>query len=255
MRRQRDEAFVLGTHQLGEADLIVTLLAARVGRVRGVARGARRSRKRFAGALEPLTRVHASWLEREGRELHRIEDLEPLQSYAAMQAEPACQAACAVICEIAIATAQEGQDESRVFRMLGAVLEAMREGIEACTAVRYAEYWSLRLHGVLPDLDHCHNCGSSMEARGPAWAVPGEGLSCRNCRSEQSEGARMLSVAERRVLRRLGAVPPGELQGRIPEMLPGGALEDVLRGSLQVFVERGLRSYRHLAACYAESAT
>src|SRR5262245_47823182 len=101
MKHRRDEAYVLGTHDLGDNDVIVTLVAERAGRVRGVALSAKRSRRRFGGALEPLSRVHASWIEREGRELHRIESLELERSFAAMQADPARQAACAVLCEIA----------------------------------------------------------------------------------------------------------------------------------------------------------
>ena len=92
MTRQRDEAYVLRTRELREADLIVTLLGRENGAVRGVARAARRSRRRFGGALEPLTLVQASWIEKPGLDLHQFEELEPLRSYAEMQAEPATQA-------------------------------------------------------------------------------------------------------------------------------------------------------------------
>jgi len=100
VRQHRDQAYVLGTTELGEADLIVTLLAENTGRLRGVAPSARKSRKRFGGRLEPLTRVVVTWAQREGRDLHRIESLETLRSFAAMQADPAKQAACAVLAEI-----------------------------------------------------------------------------------------------------------------------------------------------------------
>src|SRR3990172_5379475 len=115
MKQRHDEAYVLGTHELGEADLIVTLLAEQAGRVRGVARSARKSRRRFGGALEPMTRVRASWVEKEGRELHRSECLEMARSSATMQADPAVHAACAVFCELGSAVAREGQADPNTF--------------------------------------------------------------------------------------------------------------------------------------------
>ena len=86
MIRQRDEAFVLRTQELGEADLIVTLLTEHHGQVRAVARSARRSRRRFGGVLEPMTRVRAAWTEREGRDLHGLDEIEARRSFAEMQA-------------------------------------------------------------------------------------------------------------------------------------------------------------------------
>ena len=79
LKARTAEAFVLRTGSLGESDVLITLFTRELGKVRGVARGARRSRKRFGGALEPLTRVRASFVEREGRDLVQVNDLEVLQ--------------------------------------------------------------------------------------------------------------------------------------------------------------------------------
>ena len=127
MIRQRDEAFVLDTRALGEADLIVALLTEQHGKIRAVARAARRSRRRFGGLLEPLTRVRAAWLEQEGRELHRLDELEARRSFAEMQADPLCQAACAVLTDIVSALSHEGQADPEEFRLVGAVLETSFE--------------------------------------------------------------------------------------------------------------------------------
>lgn len=209
MKPRRDEAWVLGTHELGEADLIVTLLAEHAGRVRGVATSARRSRKRFGGALEPLTRVHATWVEREGRDLHRIESLDLDRSFAAMQSAPERQAASAIVCEIAAASSHEGEGDPRYFRLVGAVAEALENGLDPWVAVRYFEYWTLRLHGVLPEDD-----GSGDRAMLAAFAVE----------------------------------PPGAC-GRFAEAArPGSPSERLLRRALEDFLERPLRTYRHLGA-------
>ncbi len=246
MRHHSDEAYVLGTHQLGEADLIVTLLAEQAGRVRGVARAARRSRRRFGGALEPLTRVRAGWSEREGRDLARIDSLEPLRSYAGMQAEPGRQAACAVIAEIAGGTEREGQGDPRLFRLLGAVFDAVEQGLHPVTAVRYFELWTLKLHGVLPELGYCARCSSAIAGSGRRWACAEHGLLCAGCRGRTETRTRPVGSGERAFVAAALANPPAGLDRFVESTRTGAGLELLLRGSLQAFLERGLRTYRHL---------
>jgi DNA repair protein RecO (recombination protein O) len=236
---------VLGTTELGEADLIVTLLAENTGRLRGVAPSARKSRKRFGGRLEPLTRVVVTWAQREGRELHRIESLETLRSFATMQADPARQAACAVLAEVTGTVVHEGEADPRTFRLLGALLEALEGGLDPWTAVRYLEYWTLRLHGVLPDLDACASCGTELEARDPHWVAEGSVL-CRRC--PKPAGAVVLSATEREALASFSKSEPSAVTASRDAVRPDGALERLLRTALESFVERKLRTYRHLRA-------
>jgi DNA repair protein RecO (recombination protein O) len=252
VRQCRDEAYVLGTSELGEADLIVTLLAEHHGRVRGVGAAARKSRRRFGGALAPMTRVTASWVERPGRELHRIESLEPLRSFAAMQSDPACQAACAVLCEITAGVVRDEQPEAATFRLLGAVLEALEGGLHPWFAVRYAEYWTLKLHGVLPDLAHCASCGEPFPQRGARWAVAGEGFLCRRCPKPQ--GAVAFRSGDLAALAMIDKNPPHALDMPLEVARPLGPLETLLRGTVEAFAERTFRSYRHLRAATADGA-
>jgi DNA repair protein RecO (recombination protein O) len=246
LRQRTDEAYVLATQPLGESDLIVTLLGEQAGLVRGVAAYARTSRRRFGGALEPLTRVRAAWVEKPGRELHRIESLDPARSYAAMQAEPARQAACAVLAEMFRSVAREEQPEPQGFRLLGAVLDALEEGLDPFAAVRYAEYWTLRLHGVLGDPSACADCGAPLPAAG--WASPTSGVVCPDCLRARSTGARRLTAADREFLRAAAVSPPSAMAAHRAAARPGGALETLLRGGVETFVERTLRTYRHLQA-------
>ena len=237
---------MLGTTKLGEADLIVTLLAEHHGRVRGVAASARKSRRRFGGALEPMTRVAAAWVEREGRELHRIETLEPLRSFAAMQSDPARQAACAVLSEITSATIRDEQPEEATFRLLGATLAALEGGLHPWLAVRYAEYWTLKLHGVLPDLSRCAECGEPFAASGLRYAVPGAGFLCGTC--EKPQGAVAVRSSELEALTAIDKNPPQALDLAPDVARPQGPLESFLRGTIEAFAERSFRSYRHLRA-------
>src|SRR5437588_514456 len=78
MALKESEAIVLRTYPLREADLLVTFFTRMEGKVRGVARAAKKSRKRFGGALEPLTFVRAFYEDRERQELERRDALEAL---------------------------------------------------------------------------------------------------------------------------------------------------------------------------------
>jgi len=235
--RLQDEAFVLDARELGESDLIVTLFTVEHGEVRAVARGARRSRRRFGGLLQPLTRVRASWAERDGRDLQRLEALDEVHSFAAMQAEPARQAACAILAELTAAFSHAGQSDRDEFRLLGASLEAMEQGVDPTAIVRYFEYWTLRVHGLLPDLHACAGCGAELSG---ARRVASEGLLCRDCPATGRETR--LNGAELEFLELLRCTAPGKLTVNAP---PGGGLELLLRGSLEAFCERRFRTYRH----------
>src|SRR5687767_8016961 len=74
------EALILRTYKLGEADRIVVFLTRDRGKKRGVAKGARRPRSRYVGALEPMTRAGVAYFEREQRDLVRINYVEPTRS-------------------------------------------------------------------------------------------------------------------------------------------------------------------------------
>lgn len=247
MRLVRDEAWLLRTHALGEADLILTLLAEEHGGVRAVARSARRSRRRFGGALEPLTRLRVSWSEKEGRELHRIETIETVRSYAPMQSEPAMQAACAVLAEVAEVYSRDGHPDARAFRLLGACLDALEAGGEPWPVIRYFEWWTLRLHGLLPDLAACARCGAALDGGRGGWAGEGQ-LRCRGCLADAGGSVRRFGDEARRFLEQVRSTPPGELVADRDAVGPGGPLEAVLRGTLEAFAERRFRTYRHLAA-------
>lgn len=253
MKRLCDECFVLDTFALGEADLIVTLWAREEGKVRAVAPAARRSLRRFGGALEPLTRIRAEWSEKQGRELHRLESADCVRSFATMQREPELQATCAVLREIALTFGHEGQAEPSGFRLLAAVLEALEAGADPATSLRYYEYWMLRLHGLLPDLEACSLCGAELSAAGATRLVVGHGLRCRACRP--AAGARELAwgAADGETLAALARRAPGQIAA-LPRAARGGAVEALLRGALEGFAERRFRSYRHLELSRATGA-
>src|SRR5256885_11119491 len=80
MRLHTTDALILRTYKLGESDRIVVFLTRDRGKKRGVAKNARQSRRRFGGGLEPLTYGRVGYMERERRELVRLDYVEPIRS-------------------------------------------------------------------------------------------------------------------------------------------------------------------------------
>jgi DNA repair protein RecO (recombination protein O) len=172
---------VLRTQPLGESDRIVVLLARGAGKVRAVAKGARRSRKRFGANLMLLSRVRVSCFEKEGQDLARLESADLLESFYLLQEDPERGAALACLAEVADAFAREEQEDDAFFRLLHAVLRAVRDGLDLDWAARYFEIWTLRLHGFLPSLETCGECGAALADRGGRFLRREGVAACARC--------------------------------------------------------------------------
>jgi DNA repair protein RecO (recombination protein O) len=146
------DALVLRTYRFGEADLIVVFFTRDRGKKRGVAKGARRPRSRFAGALEPLTEARIAYFERERRELVGVNYAEVQHSPMAMAgAGPEAFGHIGYFAELLDEWALDGDADERLFRLGASMLEALSAGAPVEPLARYFEYWLLRLQGVYPE--------------------------------------------------------------------------------------------------------
>jgi DNA repair protein RecO (recombination protein O) len=158
------DALVLRTYKLGEADRIVVFLTRDRGKKRGVAAGARRTRSRFAGALEPLTEARIAYFESERRELVSLNYAEPVQS-PLRAPNPEALGYSHYFAELLDAWAAEADPDERLFRLGTSVLEALTRGAAVEPLARYFECWLLRLQGVYPaELDLSKAAGAFVEA-------------------------------------------------------------------------------------------
>ena len=159
------EALVLRTYKLGEADRIVVFLTKDRGKKRGVAKGARRQRSRFAGALEPLTEVRVAYFESERRELVGLNYAETVRSPLLLTASSLKESSSAAtpalagryllveyIAELLDEWAQDSDADDRLYRLGASMLDALTAGAPPEPLARYFEYWLLRLQGVYPEV-------------------------------------------------------------------------------------------------------
>ena len=197
------EALVLRTYPLKEADLVVSFFTRDQGKLRGVAKRARRPKGGFGAGLERLSHVRLRYFQRETRELVNLDSVELIQSQFALASDYLSSVALDYFAEISEQMLPSDEPSERFFRLLLAVLESLREGGEGSVlrAVNYFSLWAVRLSGWLPELYACLACGGALDEPGErAFFSRGQpGLTCLHCRRTVG-GSEQLGI-ERRVAR------------------------------------------------------
>jgi DNA repair protein RecO (recombination protein O) len=197
MSLRESEALVLRTYPLREADLLVTLFTRVEGKVRGVARSAKKSKRRFGGALEPLTYVRAFYDVRERQELARLDACEVLESPLAAEVSYPRAVALGHIAELLDELLPDREANDAVFRLTLSVLHVLT-GPEIWMPLTYFDLWLTRLVGFLPELTECVVCGRSLNRSRAYFHALADGLMCpddkRLASSEISSDSRLLAA-------------------------------------------------------------
>jgi DNA repair protein RecO (recombination protein O) len=146
------EAFVLRTYPLREADLIVSFLTRDQGKLRGVARRARRLKSSFGSGLERLSHVRLSYFQRENRELVRLDSCELIRSQFDLVSDYATGVMLDYLAEVCEQLLPDAEADDRFFRLLLAIIEHLHARGNIWMALLYFTLWAVRLAGFLPDL-------------------------------------------------------------------------------------------------------
>ena len=176
------DAIILRTWPVHEADLIVSLFTRDYGKLRGVAKSALKSRKRFGGALEPMTLARAWFAERPRQELARLDQLEVLRSPLSAPVDQARLGVLSFFAEVVEEALPEHDPQETVFRLVASVLEhtaaARSETAQPWMALTYFSLWMTRLMGLLPDIAHCTVCGEPLHPGEVFFNSHADGLFC-----------------------------------------------------------------------------
>src|SRR5438876_7589353 len=202
MPLKESEAIVLRTYPFRESDLLVTLFTRIEGKVRGVARAAKKSRRRFGGALEPLTYIKVAYEDRERQELARLDSCEVLESPLTTEVSYPRAVALGHVAELLDELLPDREANDAVFRLALSVL-AQLQGQEFWLPITYFDLWMARLMGYLPELSECLNCGRSLNGSRAYFHALADGLLCpehkRLASSEMSAESRKLASQMLRV--------------------------------------------------------
>ena len=238
------EAILLDVIDLAEYDRIVTFLTPEEGRLKGVAKGARRKYSRFAGQLQPLAKVEARWLFKEGRELVRLSGLDLLRSVEPLHRDLETLSTDGYIADHVLEFAQENEESRRLYRLLDSTVEAMLQGVHLPLLTRYFEVWILRLAGIFPVPVDCPSCGESILEKGAALPRGEGSLVCSDCHhgaEDEVVSPEVLAVLLRTRFESLAAMAADE-----PDPTALAGVEAICRTVRRHFLQRELRSYRVL---------
>ena len=170
------------TWPLAEADLVVSLFTRDFGRLKGLAKAALKSRRRFGGALEPMTLVRVWFADRTGQELARLDQMEVVRSPLAARVDVARMSVLSFYAEVLDEVLPERDPQETVFRLLVSVLDETRaaesDSAQPWMALTYFSLWMTRLMGLLPEIDHCTTCGESLQPDQVWFSRYVDGLFC-----------------------------------------------------------------------------
>jgi DNA repair protein RecO (recombination protein O) len=197
MALRESEAIVLRTYPLRESDLLVTLFTRAEGKIKGVARAAKKSKRRFGGALEPLTYVKALYDERERQELVRLDSCEVIESPMTSEIGYPRAVALGHVAELLDELLPDREASDAVFRLTLSVLQQLR-GDKLWMPLTYFQLWMTRLMGFLPELSECQACGRSLNGNRAFYHALADGLVClddkRIASSEMSPESRKIAA-------------------------------------------------------------
>ena len=235
MAIKESEALVLRTYPFRESDLLVTLFTRVEGKVRGVARAAKKSRRRFGGALEPLTYIKVAYEDRERQELARLDACEVLDSPLTSEVSYPRAVALGHVAELLDESLPDREANDAVFRLALSVLAQLR-GRDFWVAITYFDLWMARLMGYLPELSECLACGRTLNGSRAFFHALADGLMCpEHKRLASSE----ISVESRKLAAQMLRVPLSSVNAPASQK-SGADLRKFLLQTLERHIEKKL---------------
>jgi DNA repair protein RecO (recombination protein O) len=196
MPARETEAIILKTFPLGEADRLVSFLGRNSGRIRGVAGGARRIKNRYGSTLEILSHVQIWYVEKETRDLVRIQQCELIESFNKAQSDYGLSIGLAVVSEISELILPEHEVAESMFRLILLAAREIERTADWVVPLSYFAFWTVRLGGFLPRFDRCALCGEVFGSEAAFHAPWEPGLVCEKHRRQ---GMRPLHLPARQL--------------------------------------------------------
>jgi len=164
---RRSDAIILRTRDHGESDRLVTFFASGQGKLTGIAKGARRSKKRFVHTLEPLSLVHLTYVERAPSGLVRIDGSELRNPFTALRQDLARLGYASLGAELVLELAPEREANPALFALFSQYLDRLEESADSEALALLFQARILSLSGFGPNLQRCARCGKELASPGP----------------------------------------------------------------------------------------
>lgn len=231
MSLYRDHAVVLRTWKLGEADRIVSMHSHEHGKVRGVAKGVRRTKSKFGARLEPLSHV-AVQLYRGRGDLDTITQVETVDRFVNLRSSPDRFARAEALLEAVDQVAQDREPDRELHVMLVRGLRTLDQNDSPLVVAAF--FLKLLAHeGLMPQLDACVSCGAEEALE--AFDLEDGGVLCRSCRRGRPISVEAIGLMHRILGGGLGGVlaePVGSATGEV-DLLATALMEHHLERRLR----------------------
>lgn len=175
--------FVLRFIDYGESDRIVTFYTNDYGKVKGIAKGARRSKKRFANAIDHFSCSTIIFSKKPGQELVLIENCDVINHYPNIRADLEKTLTSSYLIELMDHFTVEGKKNLQLFQLLKDFLELINNSDYSDEIIRFFEMRLLKLTGYEPALERCIVCSIPIDrTENPFFSPKKGGIQCAKCR-------------------------------------------------------------------------
>jgi len=192
-------AIMLKSRKWRDADRLVTVYTLRFGKIRGVARGARRMKSRFGSALEPFVHADLNLFQKANDPVYRITQADIREPFTELREDLELMAAAGRLVNLVAALTGEGDAGSKIFETLLTGLRAFESGSDPTLTSLVFQIRLLRQAGFAPQLHHCAACGRAVEKVGGSKGYPfspqSGGVVCDACAPRYQDRCLPLSPA------------------------------------------------------------
>ena len=242
-RSYRSEGVVLESRPQGEANLLVTLLARDKGKLKAIAKGARKLTSRMVGHLEPLTRVELALAR--GRDLDIVTQSQVVESFQPLKANLEGVSRGLYLAELVNEYAAQGVANLGLYNLLLDTLRLLPASCNPDLTMRHFELHLLKLSGFMPELYRCVECSATLSPGEHQFSAEIGGTVCSRCRPV-GVGMRFLSLEALKVLRYLDRAELPQLDRLRLERDQEDEVSGLLSSVLSYWLDREVRSRKFL---------
>lgn len=181
MAVRRALSIVLRTYKTGEADKVVVFFTREYGKIRGIARAARKTRSRFGGRLELGTELDLTFFEKASSELVSVDRCDIVHSRFTELGYPILASTLGYVTDLVDNFVLEREPNQHVYRLLRATVDAIPDTESPEAQARYFEAWLLRLVGFYPRHKTCPVCSRKLATEGARYLVSEHRIECSRC--------------------------------------------------------------------------
>jgi len=181
MAVKKSKAIVIGHYPLGETDRIVIFLTRDFGKIRAVAKGAKKIKSKFCGRLELLTYGELIYYEKAGKELHNVNSYDIIESFQILREDLLKMAYCSYISELTQNAISDGESDPDTFDLILNIMALMIRSDDPEIITRIFEIRLLKRLGLKPKLESCIVCSNEVNETNPKFSIQSGGVVCNRC--------------------------------------------------------------------------